>query len=129
MSQLLTTQKFWPQLEMIWGLENFGLMQWWQCLIYNRRALNSFVWSRLYYRYLCFCFFKLCNRETPREKHLTLPVHIQDLSIYLFHVDNYFKVEIASSLDFLWKEQAQRENTEMEEMRRHTNQLLQGYDI
>ena len=35
------------------------------------------------------------------------------------------QVEIASSLDFLWKQQARREMEEMNEMRRHTNQLLQ----
>lgn len=34
------------------------------------------------------------------------------------------QVEIASSLDFLWKQQARRELEEMTEMRRHTNQLL-----
>ena len=43
LNQLLTTQKFWPQLAKIWGLENCGFMQWWQCLIYNRRTLKS--WS------------------------------------------------------------------------------------
>jgi len=36
------------------------------------------------------------------------------------------KVEIASSLDFLWKQQAKRELEEMNETRRHTNQLLQN---
>jgi hypothetical protein len=35
-------------------------------------------------------------------------------------------VEIASSLDFLWKQQARKELEEMSEMRRHTNQLLQN---
>ena len=34
------------------------------------------------------------------------------------------QVEIASSLDFLWKQQARKELEEMNEMRRHTNQLL-----
>ena len=34
------------------------------------------------------------------------------------------QVEIASSLDFLWKQQARKELEEMSEMRRHTNQLL-----
>ncbi len=34
------------------------------------------------------------------------------------------QVEIASSLDFLWKQQARRELEEMSEMRRHTDQLL-----
>ncbi|TRY71944.1 hypothetical protein TCAL_03937 [Tigriopus californicus] len=34
------------------------------------------------------------------------------------------QVEIASSLDFLWKQQARRELEEMREMRRHTDQLL-----
>ncbi len=34
------------------------------------------------------------------------------------------QVEIASSLDFLWKQQAHKELEEMNEMRRHTNQLL-----
>ena len=36
------------------------------------------------------------------------------------------QVEIASSLDFLWKQQAKKELEEMSEMRRHTNQLLQN---
>ena len=36
------------------------------------------------------------------------------------------QVEIASSLDFLWKQQARKELEEMNEMRRHTNQLLQN---
>ena len=36
------------------------------------------------------------------------------------------QVEIASSLDFLWKQQARKELEEMSEMRRHTNQLLQN---
>ena len=35
-------------------------------------------------------------------------------------------MEIASSLDFLWKQQARKELEEMSEMRRHTNQLLQN---
>ena len=34
------------------------------------------------------------------------------------------QVEIDSSLDFLWKQQARKELEEMTEMRRHTNQLL-----
>ncbi len=34
------------------------------------------------------------------------------------------QVEIASSLDFLWKQQARKELEEMTEMRRHTDQLL-----
>ncbi|CAB4064700.1 ADCY8 [Lepeophtheirus salmonis] len=34
------------------------------------------------------------------------------------------QVEIASSLDFLWKQQAKKELEDMNEMRRHTNQLL-----
>ena len=34
------------------------------------------------------------------------------------------QVEIASSLDFLWKQQARKELEEMTEMRRHSNQLL-----
>ena len=36
------------------------------------------------------------------------------------------QVEITSSLDFLWKQQAKKELEEMSEMRRHTNQLLQN---
>ena len=35
-------------------------------------------------------------------------------------------MEIAYSLDFLWKQQARKELEEMSEMRRHTNQLLQN---
>jgi adenylate cyclase 8 len=33
------------------------------------------------------------------------------------------QVEIASSLDFLWKQQAKKELEDMKETRRHTNQV------
>jgi len=49
------------------------------------------------------------------------------LLLFTLHVLYHGRqVEIASSLDFLWKQQARKELEEMSEMRRHTNQLLQN---
>ena len=47
------------------------------------------------------------------------------LALFVFLVLYHGRqVEIASSLDFLWKQQAKKELEEMGEMKRHTNQLL-----
>ena len=49
------------------------------------------------------------------------------LALFVFLVLYHGRqVEITSSLDFLWKQQAKKELEEMSEMRRHTNQLLQN---
>ena len=86
------------------------------------------------YRLIRECIFKrtLASQEAWKgTRHAPIWLHAKSLLGILYkdtlHKDTLHikKVEIASSLDFLWKQQAKREMDEMTEMRRHTNQLLQ----
>ena len=59
--------------------------------------------------------------------HDVLVYSIFYLLLFTIHVLYHGRqVEIASSLDFLWKQQATKELEDMSEMRRHTNQLLKN---
>jgi len=90
-------------------------------------SLSSFI--RVYYLYkaiflgIMFVFYSLLiilyfNQSLEDMLYLVI-----FCLLVLYHGR---QVEIASSLDFLWKQQARREMEEMNEMRRHTNQLLQN---
>ena len=86
-----------------------------------------------YFFSICFCFyfFSFYLRSGSIMEIIWI---IGDwiFSIFYLFLFTFFvlyhgrQVEIASSLDFLWKQQARKELEEMSEMRRHTNQLLQN---
>jgi len=97
-------------------------------------SLSAFI--RLYYLYkailLLFMFtmfaviiiiyINVCDDDNVNNIY-----SIFYLLLFTLHVLYHGRqVEIASSLDFLWKQQARKELEEMSEMRRHTNQLLQN---